>query len=671
MDGPPETPRDPVFSTLHGERIEDPYRWLETSSSRVERFVDEQNAYADRWLDTPTREALRPAIEKLAETVEYDPVIPRPTGYFQRVKAPEQDHPVLYFRAELDDDRRELADPNEFSEDGSVSMDWYVPSHEGDLVAYGVTEGGSEQYDVRVLDIETGEIVEEIAEAGRTGPGMFAWTDDGFYYVATGSMADGGQLDKEIRHHELGGEETVLHTDIDAVTWPVLATDRESDACIVAFQEGWERTDLYRITDGDLDPLITDRDAIFEPRLYENTLYLRTSDDAPNYRLTAVDLDADDADDVRQRELVPEGEGILKSFALAENGLVTLSERNAIAEMAVYEFDGTHRKTVSMPGNGTVSGLAGTHRAPECFFRYQSFDRSPAIFRYDTESNERALLDAPDRALEIDLVVSQEWFEWTDGTDVPMFVVHRADLGRDGENPALLYGYGGFEISLTPTFDRFRLPFLRDGGVFAVANCRGGGEFGESWHHDARHGEKRNTFEDFIAAAGGLVEREYTRPERLGIMGGSNGGLTVGAALIQRPDLFRAAVCTVPVLDMLRFHTSLLGESWTSEYGSPDDPEAFEYIRNYSPYHNVEAREYPAILLKTAAQDSRVDPFHARKMAARLQRAQTGEQPILLRTNERTGHGVGKPTWKIVEETLDTWTFLYDRLGVEPSSEQL
>lgn len=666
MTGQPDTLRDSVIETIHGTRIEDPYRWLEVDSPATERWVEQQNKYADSILhEIPTHEALKPTIEELAETVEFEPVVPTDNGLFQRVNAETEDHSVLTYRVDSADERRVLVDPNEMSEDGSISVDWYVPRPDGTQVAYGVAASGNEQYDVRILDVETGELLEELARTGRTGPHSFAWAKDGFYYVATGSADDGDQLEKEIRYHELGKQDhdRVLAEVTDPTIWPGIVSDPDGEHVLVGYFEGWERTDLFSIVDDKLKPLLTGRDAIYHPQIHNGIAYLRTTDGAPSYRLVAIDLQSMPLDgEAPFREVLPEREGVLKSIALTEDRLLAHRESKASSSVEVYDHDGERQTTVKLPGVGTVDSLRASSGRSEAYLSYQSFDQPPSTYR--VEDGTITLLDEPETAPDFPIKATQEWVTSADGTEVPMFVVRREDIEEPDERPTVLYGYGGFEISMTPSFSRFRLPFLRDGGVFVIANCRGGGEFGEQWHHAARHERKQTTFDDFIAAAEALIERGYTTSKRLAIMGGSNGGLTVGAAITQRPELFRACVCAVPLLDMLRFHRFLLGESWTSEYGSPDDPDAFEYIRAYSPYHNVEEREYPAVLFKTAESDTRVHPFHARKMAARLQAAQQGNQPILLRTESQTGHGVGKPTSQIVDEQLDLWAFIYDSLGM-------
>ncbi|MFT4889118.1 MAG: prolyl oligopeptidase [Halobacteriales archaeon] len=690
MTTPPDTERRPVTDAYHGDEIVDPYRWLEADTEEVSEWVEAQNQYADPHLETDRRETLRPRFERLAEVTSYNPVVVRGGWYFQRIEGPEEDHPVLYVRDGLDGERRVLVDPNRWDETRSLS--WYAPSHEGDRVAYGATEGGDEQYDVHVLNVETGEEIDRLDGVGRTNPGMFAWDPggDGFYYVATGGPDDGSQLEKELRHHEIadgdpeGGTaaDPVLLEHDDPHVWPVLWTDRETGTLVLGLSEMSGGTDLHVAvetdgseTDVEFEPVLTGYDAPFQVSLHRGTVYLKTEYDAPKGQVLGCSLDRFREAGRRDGELdpddldvvVPEREGTLESITLAADGLVAHHQRDATSRLRRYDLDGGAPEPIDLPDNSTVAGLTANRDVPEAFYLVQSFDRPPSVVRAALDDGTIAVLDRVDVDVDVpdDLVVSQEWFESTDGADVPVFVVHREGIDRNGDNPAVLYGYGGFRNSVTPIFRRFYLPFLADGGVYAQVCARGGREFGEAWHEQGMLEHKQHTFDDFVGAAEHLVDRGYTRPDRLAVAGGSNGGLSVGAVVTQRPDLFGAAFCAVPLLDMLRFHAFLLGESWTTEYGSPEDPEAYEWLKAYSPYHNVEPdREYPPILFKTAVGDTRVHPSHARKMTARMQHEAAGG-PFLLRTMTDTGHGLGKPTSMIVREQLDQWTFLYENLDVD------
>jgi prolyl oligopeptidase len=705
MSDPPETERREVVEEVHGEEIRDPYRWLEDDAEEVRSWVERQNEYADRFLDNEAQERLRPRMEARVEVPSYGVISARERGYFQRVEAAGDDRAKLLVREDLDAEPRVLADPNDWAE--GESMDWFHPSPDGSLVAYGVGEGGQENYDVTVLDVATGDTVAVVRDCGRTNPVGMAWADPGFYYVTTGSADEGSQLDKEIRYHELpGGSESSSSADDlteSAADDPVLTDELgehvlpqleiDDGTLVVAYHEGWMHSEVFRWepaesglggdapADGELVRLVADAEASFLPRIHDGTVYLLTDYDAPRSRVVACDADATEADPDQFREVVPAGEATLQDLVLAGDSLVIHRQRDAHSSLAVYDPDGDHRHDVDLPGYAAIAreDLAGHPDAPEFFLRAQSFDRPPWVSRGDAETGDLVTIDKRELAgvtgpdaetdgdidVDVDLVVDQQFFESADGTEVPAFVVHREGLELDGHNPTVLYGYGGFRINQTPSYDRFRTPFLEDDGVYVHANLRGGVEYGEEWHRAGMGEHKQNVFDDFFAVAEGLIDRGYTRPEKLAAMGRSNGGLLVGAAITQRPDLFGAASCGVPLLDMLRFHEFLLGESWTIEYGHPDDPEDFEFLREYSPYHNVERGvEYPATLFETAAGDTRVHPSHARKMTARLQAANGGENPILLRTETGTGHGIGKPTSMLVAEQLDRWGFLYDQLGV-------
>lgn len=672
---PPETPRRPVEETLHGETILDPYRWLEGDDDEVAAWTDAQNAHADLVLDLPAVDAVADRLEDVARVADYGPVTPRYGRYFDTVRAPTQDQAVLRVREAPTAAGTVLVDPNERASEGTVSLDWYTPSPDGDLVAYGLGAGGEEQYDIRVLDVDAGTEIDRVPDAGRTGGERgLAWTDDGFYYVETAGPGDGGQLEKAVRFHELGtdpGEDRLVTDDIDARTWPRLATD--GDDLVVTLSLGWDRSDVLALRadptadDLALTPVLTDYDAAFEPTLDDGTLFLRTDYEAPYLRVLAVDIDeALDGDLAPEdcREVIPDGDATLKDLAVPGDRLLVHAHEDAASVVEIHERSGAHIGTLSLPRFCTVSGIEGADDGEVAFLQVEEFDRPRRVCRADLADGAVETLREPDVAPEAELTVCQTWFESADGTDVPAFVVHRSDLEPGPETPTVLTGYGGFRVNRTPTFDRFRLPWLDAGGVYVVATLRGGTEFGESWHEQGRREHKENVFDDAIAVAEGLCDRGLTDPAHLGIRGGSNGGLLVGALLTRRPDLFGAAVCRVPLLDMLRFHRFLLGESWTVEYGHPEEPDAFEYLREYSPYHNVADRAYPPTLFTTAVGDTRVHPSHARKMTARLQARQQGDAPVALRTRDDTGHGVGKPVWLQIEEAAELWGFLAHHLDL-------
>lgn len=674
-EAPPETERRPVTETLHDVEIEDPYRWLEADDDEVQEWVAAQNEFTDARLAGETRERLHPRLSALSAITDYGPVTVRGGVHFQQIEAPDEDHPVLYVREDLGEDangdgdggdgKRALVDPNEW--DGA-SLDWFVPSPDGDLVAYGKAEGGTEQYDIFVIDLD-GEAVDRVESVGRGGG--IAWTDDGFYYMATGGAdGEGSQLDKEVRFHEVGtdGADRRFDLEMGERTWPGTST-ADDGTLVLSLEEMSLRSDVYVMgpDDDEPRPAITGYDASFHPAARGDTVYVHTDYGADNWRLLAAPVEQfreGDLDPDALREAVPEHEDVLAGVAVTDAGVVAHHRRDANSTLSVYE-DGERVREIDLPEHSSVRGLEGEHDGAAAFYLVEGFDRPTAVVRLDPETGERETVERQTVAVDVDfeIEVEQAFFESDDGTKVPAYVVHRADLATPA--PAVVYGYGGFRNSLTPGFDRYRLPFLRAGGVWVQANLRGGSEYGEAWHRAGMRERKQNVFDDLYAVAEGVVDDGVADPDALAVQGGSNGGLLVGAAITQRPDLWTAAVCGVPLLDMLRFHRFLLGEAWTNEYGSPDDPDAFEYLRAYSPYHNVfaeDAAAYPDTLLWTAAGDTRVHPSHARKMAALLQDVSEGE--VLLRTITETGHGVGTPTEVTVRRLLDQQTFLFDRLGL-------
>jgi len=673
-DSPPETPREPVSETLHGETITDPYRWLEADDDRVATWTEAQNDYADTVLDTDTREQLRPRFEEVARVTDYGPVTVAGGRYFRTIEAPDEDHAVLYVQSSLDAEPRRLVDPTEFEAD-TASMNWHVVGPDGDRVAYGYDEGGEEQYDIRVVDVETGDRIETVPEVGRVNPGGFAWTTDGFYSVRTGDAADGSQLDKALYHHEHGDDpaaDTLITSAFSEREWPSVTTT-DDDTAFVTVNRGWSTAEVFRLApdrEEPLVPLFVGHDADFTLTVGEETLYVRTDLDADYGRVLAVPLDeartGERLDPASFADAIPETDGVLQGVHVVGDALAAVHLHDASGDLTLWR-DGRRIDRVPTPELCSVSAeaLDADDAGTELFYVVEEFEQPPRVSRYDRDSETTATVAQADVALGVETTVSRRFYESADGTEVPAFLVHRAGLDPDGDAPTVLYGYGGFRIAQTPSFQRFLGPFLDAGGVYAVAALRGGSEYGESWHRAGTRERKQNVFDDLYGVAEGLVTDGYTDADRLAAWGGSNGGLLTGAALTQRPDLWAAILCEVPLLDMLRFHEFLLGESWTVEYGSPEDAEAFEYLRDYSPYHNVTERAYPATMFTTAAGDTRVHPAHARKMTARVQSTTTGEAPVVLRTEADTGHGVGKPTDRIVREQVDRWTWLCDRLGVD------
>ncbi|HEX6615189.1 MAG TPA: prolyl oligopeptidase family serine peptidase [Gemmatimonadales bacterium] len=680
----PATHTVEVVEELHGERIPDPYRWLEDADDPdTVEWTARQNEVTEEWLARqPGRERIRRRLRELLTIGVLGVPTPVRGHYFYLRRDGDQNQPVLYVREGVEGTDRALLDPNAIDPSGTTALDWYYPSHDGRLLAYGLSQNGSEQSELHVRDVATGEDLPD--RVPRTRAASLAWLPDGsgFYYTrypAPGEVpADEEQYHRAIHFHPLGGDpaaDPLVLRPARKEYWPGVSISPDGRWLLVSVERTFDQTDLYlgdRHARGGsgvapaLLPVAEDLPASFSGEVAHGRLFLRTDLDAPTYRLYEVDPEQPERG--RWRELVPpREEAVLDGFAVAGSQLALSYLERASSRLRLADLDGGLRRDVELPALGSLFGLGAEWDGGELFFGFSSFTVPPTVYRIDLEREEQTVW----RRVEADVdperyLVRQVMVRSRDGTPVSMFLVHRRGLIRDGNAPTYLNAYGGFNVSMTPVFMRSLLLWLEHDGVVAVPNIRGGGEYGETWHQGGMLARKQNSFDDFIAAAEWLIREGYTRPERLAAEGGSNGGLLMGAALTQRPELFRAVVVRVPLLDMLRYHRSLIARLWIPEYGSAEDAEQFAWLRAYSPYHHVRpGTVYPAVLLTTGASDTRVDPMHARKMAARLQAATTSGRPVLLRLEARAGHGAGKPLSKILDEYTDTWTFVFSELGVE------
>ncbi|HEX5506250.1 MAG TPA: prolyl oligopeptidase family serine peptidase [Thermomicrobiales bacterium] len=678
----PPTRVEPVTDRLHDDAITDPYRWLEEDSAATRAWTEQQNRYtADLLARGPGRESWRDRLGALLQAGFASSPVARGGRVFFTMRQGAQNQPLLYVRE--GDATRALLDPNTWSADGTVAIDWWHPSPDGARVAYGVSASGDERSTLRLLDVAAGR------DQGETIPDTrycsVAWLPDagGFFYTrlpAAGSVPPGEEnYHQRVRFHRLGA---------DPAADPVVfgegfpSEERfEVDLApggrwlLVTASEGWVKSEVYLkdLRAGRPDdaagfvPVATGRDALYAGQILDDRLYLLTNDGAPNYRVFAVDP----ARPARAgwREVVPEGDALLQACRAVGPVLALCYLRDAVAAVRLADRDGRPAGDLALPGLGTVAELDGEPDGGEFFFTYTSFFDPPGIYRYDLAAGALAPYERVAAPLDTAAFVAEQvHYTSRDGTEVPMFLLHRRDLARDGRRPVVLTGYGGFNIALAPAYNAGFLAWVERGGVIAQPSLRGGSEYGERWHRAGMLGNKQNVFDDFLAAAEWLIAAGYTDRDHLGIRGGSNGGLLVGAALTQRPELFRAVVCAVPLLDMLRYHHFLIARLWIPEYGSADDPEQYAWLRAYSPYHHVErGTRYPAILFTAAESDSRVHPLHARKMAALVQASTTAnpdERPVLLRVETKAGHGAGKPQGKLLDEQVDIWGFLAWQLGV-------
>jgi prolyl oligopeptidase len=642
-------------------------------------------AYTRRVLDPlPGREAIH---KRLTELLSIGSITPPAMGgkyYFYTRREGMQNQPVLYVRErdkeKGDGKERVLVDANALAADGTVALDWYQPSENGKYLAYGTSAGGSEMSTLRIVETASGKGLPDAIEGTRAA--SIAWAQDGwgFYYTRypkKGEVPEGQEMyNRHVFYHELGtdpeGDARIFGEGRDAEDWPSVSLDNDGRLLLISVQQGWTKSELYLMdTKAGTPPerITTGKNFLYQATAYNGRLYIVTNEDAPRYRVFMAEAGNYERDD--WKEIIPQTDAVLQGVEVCGGKLFAQYERNASSQLKVFDLAGGKLKEPPLPALGTVFGLAGKWDREEVFYGFQSFTFAPTIYRYDLntgKTSEWAKVDAPSidpSAYE----ANQEWFPSKDGTRVPMFVVNKKGLKKDGRNPALLTAYGGFNVSLTPAFSRTAYLWMEHGGVYAVANLRGGAEFGEDWHRAGMLANKQNVFDDMIGAAEHLIGEKYTDKDRLAIQGGSNGGLLMGAMMTQRPELFRAVVCQVPLLDMLRYQYFQIAKLWIPEYGTGDDTEQFKWLYAYSPYHHVRAGvEYPAVLFMTADTDTRVDPMHAKKMAALMQaEAKNGSsktRPILLRIESKAGHGAGKPVAKQIEEFTDVYSFLFWQVGV-------
>jgi prolyl oligopeptidase len=680
--GPPKAEVRAVEEDLHGTKIVDQYRWLEDGTNvETQKWVAEEMAYTRSVLDPL---AGRDAIHKrLTELLRIGDVgVPRIGGkyYFYTRREGMQNQPVLYVREGVDGKDRILVDANQLSADGTIALDWFYPSEHGKYVAYGTSQSGSEMSTLHIVETKTGNALPDTIE--RTRAASIAWSLDnsGFYYTRypkKGDVAEGQEVyNRHVFYHLLGTDpatdDPIFGEGRDPEDWPEVSLDNDGRLLLITVEQGWTKTELFLKDlkrDKALERITTGKNFLYSGTVYNGRLYIVTNEDAPRFRMFMAEAGNYERDD--WTEIIPQTGGVLKDAELWGGKIFAQYEQNATSQLKVFDIAGAMLRELPLPAIGTVFESRGKWDRNEVFYGFESFTVPRSIYRYDLESRTTTLwakVDAPgiDPAA---YEVQQEWYHSKDGTRVPMFVISKKGLKKDGQNPTLLTAYGGFNISLTPEFDSDIYLWLEHGGVYAVANLRGGAEFGEDWHRAGMLDKKQNVFDDMIAAAGYLISEKYTSPNHLAIQGGSNGGLLMGAMITQRPELFRAVVCEVPLLDMLRYQDFQIAKLWIPEYGNAEKAEQFKWLYAYSPYHRVKAGvEYPAVLFTTADSDSRVDPMHAKKMTALMQASAANggsrTRPILLRIESKAGHGEGTPVSKQIEEGTDVWSFLFWQLGV-------
>ena len=680
----PPAQKGSVVDDYHGTRVADPYRGLEDADDPATvSWVDAENALTRRLLDRPERTALKAQLTKLFDYARISIPTRRGRFYFFSKNSGLQNQSVYYVQPGPTGEPRVLIDPNALSEDGTVALTTTSPSHDGRLLGYTLSRSGSDRQEIYVRDVATGrDLPDKLLWAKFTS---IAWTIDGhgFYYTRypqPGTVPAGEEhYFPKLCYHRLGDPQSK-----DGVVFEKPAEKGVGISAEASWDGRWLLISSFQGASNKCEVRVIDlKKTGFRPALlfkgYEDgfaaaevvrgRLFCWTDRGAPLGRIIAVDLTrvtSGQEDEAKFDEIVPQTRDQLEAGSIVAHSLVLSYLRNASNALEVHGLDGKLEKAIDLPGIGTVAALSGEPDDPDMFLSFTSFTVPTTNFRYDFASQRLEVFQKTAFPLDTSRYeTGQIWYPSKDGTRVSMFLIHRKGLPRDGNRPVFLTAYGGFQVNITPYFFASDYPFLEKDGLIAIPNLRGGGEYGEQWHKAGMREKKQNVFDDFIAAAQWLVQDGWTKPARLAIQGASNGGLLVSAVMTQRPELFGAVICEVPVADMLRYQNFTVGRYWIPEYGDPEVPADFEFLSRYSPYQNVKDRvAYPPTLVTTADTDDRVAPGHAKKLAARLQDADAGRNPILLRVETKAGHGGGKPLTKRIDERTDIWAFVFWQLGM-------
>lgn len=666
---PPATRVDNVTETLHGVTITDPYRWLEDQDSPDTRaWIKSQNHYSASVLGTlPFRNRIRERLTQLLKIDTISAPFARGGRYFLSKRRADQNQSVIYVRNGLNGKDEVLLDPNTMSTDQSTSVQIQDVSADGKLMVYGVRHGGEDEVTISLLDVDTRNELADRLPKGRIGVSLKP-DKTGFYYSRFTNNVGG-----RIYYHAIGtdpSKDTELFGKGYGPQFFVgakVSPDGRYLFLVASHGSAGDKTELYfqdLRTNSPITTIVNDINAGFTTYIAGDHLYLLTNWNAPNRHILDVDLKKPQR--ANWREVVPEGQSVITGFSVVGGKIFVNYLENAATRTKIFETSGKYARDIAYPTMGSTSGMIGDWDRDEGFYTFSSFAQPATIYRYQVASGKQevfARLNVPVQSDQIE--VKQVWYESKDKTKIPMFLVYKKGLNLDGNTPVFLTGYGGFNLNRTPGFSSLAAYWAESGGVYALPNLRGGGEFGEKWHKAGMLANKQNVFDDFISAAEWLIKNKYTNPSKLAISGGSNGGLLVGAAMTQRPDLFQAVVCSYPLLDMIRYQSFLVARFWVPEYGSSENAEQFKYIHAYSPYHHVQKGEkYPAVLFVTGDADTRVAPLHARKMTALVQASTGSDRPVLLHYNTKAGHSGGLPVSQIIEDQTDELSFLFWQLGV-------
>jgi len=672
----PETRKDTtIFDDYFGTKVADPYRWLEDDNSEeTADWVKRQNELTFNYLESlPNRNKIRQRLEKLYNYERYGTPFQKAGKFFFYKNDGMQNQSVLYVQDSLNGEPRVLIDPNTLSEDGTVALGGTSLSKNGRYLAYQLSASGSDWNEIHIRDLETGEQLDEVIKWVKFSG--VSWKGNGFYYSRydapeEGEAYSGKNEFHKVYYHELGtsqAEDELIYWNENEPLRNYYAWTPESEDAVVLFEsESTSGEQLYYKADGDADFVQIAETFDYDYSILSHDggkLLALTNNGASNYRV--VEIDTENPAPENWKEPIAEKQEVLEAAEIANGKLVCSYLKDVASTINIHELDGTFIRTIEFPTKGTAE-FNGDRNSNIAFYSFTSFSYPTTVFQFDMSSGESSVFKQPSIDFDADnYEVKQVFFPSKDGTEIPMFIVHKKGLKLDGNNPCLLYGYGGFNISVKPWFSADRLVFLENGGIYAQANIRGGGEYGEMWHEAGTKLKKQNVFYDFIGAAEYLIDQKYTSSQKLAISGRSNGGLLVGACMTQRPDLFKVALPGVGVLDMLRFHKFTIGWAWTGDYGSSDNEDEFKALYAYSPLHNVSEQAYPATLVITADHDDRVVPAHSFKFISELQDKHTGDLPVMIRVDVKAGHGAGKPLSKLIDENADTWAFVFEHLGVQ------
>ena len=669
---PPVARVEVVRDTLHGQVIEDPYRWLEQKDApETRQWIDAENAYTGALIDPlPGRERIHARLEQLMKVDVQGIPFERGGRYFFSRRLASQAISVLYMREGLDGKDQVLIDPHPLSADHTTTVSFLDVSDDGKLMTYGTRLGGEDEVSVAFRDIDSGQDLADHLPRGRYFGVRMTADKRGVYYSR--HTPEGSRVYYHAMGSDPAGDKLLFGTGYgpEKIVSVGLSEDRRWLGITVFYGSATDRSEVYVMdvaNGGPVVPVVNDIPAYFAGSIAGDTMYLQTNWESSNNRIFAVDLHHPARE--QWKEVIPTGDAVIDGFSLVGGRIFVNYLKNVVSSVRIFDPDGKPLGAIAFPTLGSVGEVSGRWEKPEAFFTFTSFHVPTTIFRYDVASGQQTAWWRSSAPIQSDrFAVEQVWYASKDGTRIPMFVLHKKGLKLDGARPTLLTGYGGFSVAETPMFSARAALWVENGGVFALPNLRGGNEFGEEWHHAGMLEKKQNVFDDFIAAGEWLIANHYTRKDKLCITGGSNGGLLVGAALTQRPDLFGAVVCSVPLLDMLRYQKFLVARFWVPEYGSAENPDQFKFISAYSPYQNVKkGTKYPAVLLISGDSDTRVDPLHARKMCALLQASTGSSRPVLLHYDTKAGHSGGKPIGKQIDDLAQELTFLFWQLDVTPA----